>query len=357
MRFFVGTVLAGLGLKSEEFSKAFQRLPFNVFVQLYNFGIDSSVVYGVAKGLLALGWLSEPLADGMVVCASLSMTINMVLVLTKSSGGEEASAIFNAAAGNMIGVVLTPLLVLGYLGVSGNVDLGDVFYKLALRVVLPIVVGQILRQLSPATVEFYKTHKHTFKQLQQFALVFIVYTVFCRTFSQQNNAYITGVDIVVMIVVEFVCLSGLMVLAWVSLRFFFRDEPKLRVMGLFGCTHKTVAMGVPLINAIYENNAWIGLITLPLLIWHTMQLIIGSFLAPRLAAWVEKEEERLGKASVDNEDDEIGRTGRMSITNHSDQQLVSRNSFYNNQGDKDQDVGEAVDLQEEIDVEKGSSGK
>ncbi len=52
-------------------------------------------------------------------------------------------------------------------------------------------------------------------------------------------------------------------------------------------------MGVPLINAIYESNTNVGLYTLPLLVWHPMQLVIGSFLAPKLAAFVDREEERM----------------------------------------------------------------
>ncbi len=67
------------------------------------------------------------------------------------------------------------------------------------------------------------------------------------------------------------------------------------VMGLFGCTHKSVALGIPLINAIYEENPLVGFYTLPLLIWHPMQLIIGTFLAPRLSDFVDKEEERLSQ--------------------------------------------------------------
>jgi sodium/bile acid cotransporter 7 len=60
-------------------------------------------------------------------------------------------------------------------------------------------------------------------------------------------------------------------------------------------------MGVPLINAIYEKDPLVGLYTLPLLIWHPMQLVVGSFLAPKLLLWVEAEKERLGIA-VDNEE-------------------------------------------------------
>ena len=61
-------------------------------------------------------------------------------------------------------------------------------------------------------------------------------------------------------------------------------------------------MGVPLINAIYENNSLIGLYTLPLLIWHPMQLVIGSYLAPKLLAFVRNEHDRLGIKDVDNDE-------------------------------------------------------
>jgi sodium/bile acid cotransporter 7 len=287
-------LMAGLGLKTQEFSKALQRVWFNLFVQSFNFFVVSSVTFGVSRLLETFDILSTDLADGMVVSACLPMTINMVLVLTKSAGGEEAAAIFNAAAGNMVGVFLSPVLILGYLGVTGDIDLFAVFYKLAIRVVLPVVIGQILQKNSVAVVDFVKKHKKGFKAAQQYCLVYIVYTVFCRTFEDGSESSIG--DIFLMIAFQFLLLTGLMVLAWFSLRLLFPNEPKLRVMGLFGCTHKTVAMGVPLINAIYENNSAIGLYTLPLLIWHPMQLVIGTFVAPKLATFVKREQERLGIA-------------------------------------------------------------
>jgi solute carrier family 10 (sodium/bile acid cotransporter), member 7 len=160
-------------------------------------------------------------------------------VLTKSSGGDEASAIFNAAFGNMLGVFLSPVLILGYLGVTGDVKMAEVFLKLAARVVAPVIVGQVLQKTSQPVVEFVKKHKPRFKQAQQYCLVFIVYTVFCRTFAEESQSGIG--DIFIMIALQFVLLCSLMVLAWYALKLFFHDEPKLRVMGLFGCTHKTVS--------------------------------------------------------------------------------------------------------------------
>jgi len=191
----------------------------------------------------------------------------------------------------MVGVFLSPVLILGYLGVTGSVDLLKVFYKLAIRVVLPVVVGQILQKTSKRVMDFVQKYKPYLKKGQQYCLVFIVYTVFCKTFS--SNTITSVKDIFIMIAFIFIILVLLMILAWYALKLCFRKEPKLRVMGLFGCTHKTVAMGVPLINAIYEGNPAVGLYTLPLLIWHPMQLIIGTALAPRLAAFVEREQAQL----------------------------------------------------------------
>lgn len=65
-------------------------------------------------------------------------------------------------------------------------------------------------------------------------------------------------------------------------------------------------MGVPMINAIYETDPNIGLLTLPLLIWHPMQLLMGSLVAPRIGVWSDLEKQRLGIFPALEEDvDEI----------------------------------------------------
>lgn len=284
-------LLSGIKLKSEELSKSFQQLRFNLFVQVFNFFVVSSVVYGFSRLMLHLGALNRSLADGMVISASVPITVNMVLVLTTSANGDEAAAIFNAAFGNLTGVFLSPALILMYLGVSGNVALGNIFFKLGMRVVLPIAIGQIIHRYSPKIVDYIKTNKKQFSKVQEYCLIFIIYTVFCKTFSVERDT--TAKDAFVMISFVLLLLTSMMILAWFGLKLCFPTQPKLRVMGLFGCTHKSVAMGVPLINAIYEDDPLVGFYTLPLLVWHPMQLVLGSFLAPRLSKFVKAEEERL----------------------------------------------------------------
>ena len=233
------SVLAGLGLKTEEFHKAIQRMQFNIFVQVFNFFVVSACVYAVTRVLIASEVLSEGMANGMVVCASLPMTISSVAVLTKISGGDEAAAIFNSACSNLVAVFLSPTLILLYVGVTGDVNVTQVFFKIALRVVLPVVVGQILQKQSSMAVKFVQYYKKFFRQAQLYAVVWIVYTVFCSTFMTEREALI--VDIFLMILLQLCFFYTFTTLSWYCLKFAFPAEPKLRVMGLFGCTHKTVS--------------------------------------------------------------------------------------------------------------------
>jgi SBF-like CPA transporter family (DUF4137) len=95
------------------------------------------------------------------------------------------------------------------------------------------------------------------------------------------------------VICQFFLLSGLMTVAWFVLKFLYPNNPRLRVMGLYGCTHKSVATGIPLIDAIYGTYKAVGLYTLPVLIWHPMQLLLGTILSPYLTKWVESEQKRL----------------------------------------------------------------
>lgn len=291
-------LLAGLGLKTEEFTKAFQQIWFNLYLQVFNFGVVSGLVYSGCWALQNANLLSTDLAHGMIVCSCLPTTINMVIVLTKAASGDESLAIVNAAAGNMIGVFLSPVLILGYLGVQGDTRLMIVFYNLALRVVLPITVGQVIRKTMPRVVAYQKRHKRWFRKLQEYSLVFIVYTVFCRTFERGKQS--TVGEIFLMILFVFLFLLFFMALAWVSSGLLFGTQPEVRIVALYGCTEKTVSMGIPVINAIYENSPALGLYTLPLLIWHPMQLVLGSFLVPFLRDFVARENIRLGREEPDS---------------------------------------------------------
>jgi len=52
-----------------------------------------------------------------------------VFVLTSASNGDEAAAVFNAAFGNMMGIFVSPILILLYIGIDtrGGTNLMNIF--------------------------------------------------------------------------------------------------------------------------------------------------------------------------------------------------------------------------------------
>eukprot|EP00970_Alexandrium_tamarense_P008650 scaffold1652_cov177-Alexandrium_tamarense.AAC.5 len=282
---------SGLGMHTKEFTKAFERFRFNLFVQTFNFVIVSGFVLVISRLMLAASLLPLPLADGLVICSCLPQAICLVIVLTKTAGGDEAASIFNSAFSNLVGILLSPVLILCYLGVSSHVEKAEVFLKLSLKVALPLLVGQIVHNFVPHAKEMATNHKTRFKQVQSFAMAFIVFTTFSKLWANGSG---TGIlDVMLMGAIQTLIICILMLWVWLSLRLFFPEEPKLHATGLFICTSKTMPMGIPLINALYEDDPNLALYTLPLLIWYPLTILVGSFLAPFVLDYVIRQEMKL----------------------------------------------------------------
>jgi sodium/bile acid cotransporter 7 len=290
-------VLSGLGLKTEQYHYALTRYRFNAYVLFYNFGFVSAVVFGISRALKNSHLLSPYLSDGLVLCGSLPLAVNAVSVLTIACHGDEAVAVFNEAFSNMIGVFLSPLLIRMYLGKIPGAHLPTIFWQLIVRVLVPLIIGQLLRMWSKKVVEFREKYKGWFARAQKYLLVFIVYTIFCQTFKNKSG---TGVaDVFTVVLVIFILQTFFLTLAWTITHIFYRDQPKLRVVGLFGPVAKTIALGIPLIQSLFEHNPRVGVYTLPILIWHPMLLVAGSIMTPFLRNFIEGEVKRVERKAID----------------------------------------------------------
>jgi solute carrier family 10 (sodium/bile acid cotransporter), member 7 len=168
--------LSGLGLDTGNLLNVlFRHVGFNVFVEVFNFGVVSSIVFGVSRALAATGALPQALADGLLMASCLPMSINAVIILTTAAHGDVAAAIFHTTVGNIFGIFLSPILIKLYLPqVSSDVDLPHVFLDLTKKVIIPLVCGQIIHILVKPARDFYKVHKKIFKKIQETSLVYIV---------------------------------------------------------------------------------------------------------------------------------------------------------------------------------------
>lgn len=207
--------------------------------------------------------------------------------MTKESGGNEAAALVNAVLGNVLGVFISPLLIINYLDLtsksSGSLSYSSIFIKLTLTVVVPLIFGQTLRFFSEEHVKFLQL-KVNFSCINSSLLLIIIWSVFSDTFYQNIFGTVSGFQT---FLVALIC-TGLFITFSTTcygfgelLAFNLPD----RIAGVMCGATKTVAMGVPLINVIFHGDPSIGILTIPLLMYHALQLIFGSFFVIIFRRW------------------------------------------------------------------------
>ena len=273
--------LNGLGLSFAAMRAGALRWPLHLVVQLGTFLLFPLV----GLGLLALtGQLLPPaLGLGFFFLCALPSTVSSSVALTAAARGNVAAALFNATLSSVIGVFLTPLWI-GWWGHSlvggiggGVVPLGAVIGDLALWLLLPLVLGQLFR---PRLGEWAQRHRAGLQRVDRGTILFIIYTSFCDSILRgvwSGQGASTVCTVLVGGGMLFAAVFGLLALVCRVLKFPLED----RITVVFCGSKKTIASGIPMAQVMFGGDPRLGLILLPLLVYHPLQLLICGVLAGR----------------------------------------------------------------------------
>ncbi|XP_039246996.1 sodium/bile acid cotransporter 7 isoform X2 [Pipra filicauda] len=209
--------------------------------------------------------------------------VSSAVILTKAVGGNEAAAIFNSAFGSFLGIVITPLLLLLFLGSSSSVPFTSIFSQLFMTVVVPLIIGQIVRRYIKDWLE---RKKPPFGAISSCVLLMIIYTTFCDTFANPN----IDLDKFSLIIIVFIIFSVQMSFMFLTFLFSTRNNstftPADTVAIVFCSTHKSLTLGIPMLKIVFAGYEHLSLISVPLLIYHPAQILLGSLLVPTIKSWM-----------------------------------------------------------------------
>jgi sodium/bile acid cotransporter 7 len=264
-------LISGLELRTRELGDAVRDVRLHVFVQGVSLGVAPVLFYGAARAL-ALTSLPPALLQGVIVLGCLPTTVTSGVVFTRASRGDEAGALFNASLGNLLGVIVTPWLILGTTGREGSVVLSAIALELAAKVAAPFVLGQLTQQ---AFRESIARVRPWFGRVSMGLLLALVYFVFCDSLS--HGLEVSGAQIGAALIVLLAIHGALIATALrLSLLDVWRFSRAKRTAAVICSTQKTAALGLPLLEILYRENPNLGLIALPLLIYHPLQLLVAS---------------------------------------------------------------------------------
>jgi sodium/bile acid cotransporter 7 len=270
-------LLQGLTLPSAALRQGMSRWRLHLLVQGFTFA--AFPLLGIVLDRIAGASLSADLRLGFLYLCVLPSTVSTSVVLTGIAGGNTAGAIFNAVLSNVLGVFLTPLWV-GWLMRAGGGParpLGPVVSEIVALLLLPLAVGQLLRlRVAP----WADARKKLLGNLSSGVILFIVYAAFCNSVEQRLwSRYGPSVSLLAAggVAVVFALATGA-VWALAGLLRLGRDD---RIAAAFCAPQKTLASGVPLAKIIFGAHPGLGLILLPILLYHPLQLLVCGMLADR----------------------------------------------------------------------------
>ncbi|CAF1370227.1 unnamed protein product [Adineta ricciae] len=326
-------LLSGLGLPTRTLKNELFHYRLHIFTQTFNLVFIPLIVFGICL-LLAKTSFNKIFIAGIITMACTSTTISSNVIMTKNAGGNEAAALVNAVLGNVLGIVVSPALIWLFMSNSDlNVlnepyriqDYLNVLMNLSITVLIPLIVGQIIHFVWTEQVTILKQRFH-FTELNSLALLCLLWSILCDLFQSDSFKKVKIIDILVIIILNASFYISFSLLAmffarvpnvfrcckrnqhndntpllinsidhhektWIN-RWRFSREDTIAIM-FCGAT-KTVAKGVPLINAVNSahNQQLIGLLALPLIFYHVEQLIIGAVEVFLLQYWMKSEYKR-----------------------------------------------------------------
>ena len=223
--------------------------------------------------------ISHDMYLGILFLTLVPSTVQSSVAFTSIAKGNVAGAIVSASASNLVGVIITPLLVMLLMGTGGEVHIDtSVFSEIALLLLAPFVLGQLTRRWAGKVAQSKAT-----KIVDRGSIAMVVYSAFSKGVVDGIWSSISLWDLAFLVVFAAAFVAFMLWLtrkASQKMGFNRADTIAIEFCG----SKKSLATGLPMASVIFASGgASLGLLILPLMIYHQVQLMMCSWLAARYA--------------------------------------------------------------------------
>lgn len=223
--------------------------------------------------------ISHDMYLGILFLTLVPSTVQSSVAFTSIAKGNVAGAIVSASASNLVGVIITPLLVMLLMGTGGGVHIDtSVFGEIALLLLAPFLLGQLTRRWVGKIAQSKAT-----KVVDRGSIAMVVYSAFSKGVVDGIWSSISLWDLAFLVVFAAIFVAFML---WLTRRasqkmgFNRADTIAIEFCG----SKKSLATGLPMASVIFASGgASLGLLILPLMIYHQVQLMMCSWLAARYA--------------------------------------------------------------------------
>ena len=237
-------------------------------------------LFGLALMPLAPHFATPGIYLGVLFLCALPSTVQSSIAFTSIARGNVAAAVCSASLSNLLGVFLTPLLVAAVLATqAGNASPLDAIGKISLQLFAPFVAGHLLR---PWLERWVERHRRALGFTDRGTVLLVVYTAFSAAVIDGLWGRVAPATLFALLGLMVLLLAFALVLTtWASRRLGFSREDEIAIV--FCGSKKSLASGVPIANILFAGNPALGMILLPVMLFHQLQLMACAVLAQRYA--------------------------------------------------------------------------
>lgn len=274
---FLLFLLNGMRLSRGDVARGIVNWRYLSVLAMWSFGVLALVGMALSSGLD--GFLPPLVALGFLYLGAMPSTVQSATAYTSMAGGNVAIAVVAAALLNILGVFVS-VPIFSLLGGGAAAELGTSgLIKIFLILILPFALGQALQSRGG---QFVHDHPVLIRWMDRAAISIAVYVAFSGAVEQGIWGLLDAASWAWLLI----GLSAMLLIAYGGawlLGLGMRLNRADRIAFLFGGGHKSIAMGAPLALVLFPPDK-AGLILVPLLIYHLLQLVVSAPLANRLKA-------------------------------------------------------------------------
>ncbi|MGL4594273.1 MAG: bile acid:sodium symporter family protein [Thermoguttaceae bacterium] len=268
----------GIGMSLRQLREGLANWPLHFTIHGATFGLFPMLV------LLPYFLFKTPETEsfwiGIFYVSVLPSTVSSSIVMVSIARGNFPAAIFDASISSLLGVFLTPLWMCVILSSAEmHVDLRAAIQSLVVMVVLPVGLGMLLNSRLGNLV---LKKRPIIRYFDQSVVLLIVYNSFSDSFASNAFEGISVMSLLVLAVGMATLFSTvfLLIRCWCRILRFTREDT---IAALFCGSKKSLMHGTAMSGILFAGIAskQLGMILLPIMLYHAIQLVIISILASR----------------------------------------------------------------------------
>lgn len=268
----------GLSLSSEAIKSGLNNWRLHTVVQASSFILFPCIVllfYPFFKDSPhELLWLA------FLFLAALPSAVSSSVVMVSLAKGNLPAAIFNASISGIIGILFTPLWM-NFFTQQADVEyhFAEIYWQLATEIVIPLTLGLLLRKYLG---NFAQKHKRSQDIFDKFIVLLIIYKSFVHSFEDKVFASVSAKDLfIIFLIVAGLFFSMYTITGWIAKRLKFNHADSITVK--YCGTKKSLIHGTVFSEALFGHTSIVGIILLPLMLYHAFQILVVSIFATKEA--------------------------------------------------------------------------